>query len=54
MLVLGQGRMYQRRGVSVQVGGERDFCIHRPAPPPVFNRLQYAKMEGDNLVNLTM
>ena len=32
-------------------------CVHslvpRPSPAPVYDRLQYAKTEGEGLVNLT-
>ena len=34
------------------------LCVHgslvpRPSPAPIFDRLQYAKTEGEGLVNLT-
>ena len=34
---------------SVQIS-----LVPRPSPPPVFDRLQYAKTEGEGLVNLSM
>ena len=34
--------------------GEITSLIPRPSLPPVFDRLQYAKTEGEGLVNLTM
>ena len=34
-------------------GGGMGSLIPRPSPAPVFDRLQYAKTEGEGLVNLT-
>ena len=31
----------------------RSTLVPRPSPAPVFDHLQYAKMEGEDLVNLT-
>ena len=42
--IIGEDKAAKRRATSL---------VPRPSPAPVFDRLQYAKTEGEGLVNLT-
>ena len=43
-------KLYTCEGVKRR---EKVSLVPRPSPAPVFDRLQYAKTEGEGLVNLT-
>ena len=38
---------------TITIYVHRASLLPRPSPAPVFDRLQYAKAEGEGLVNLT-